>query len=254
MNILFTIAGREGSKGVKNKNIRDFLGFPLVYYPLSAIQMYKEKHRENNCYVCLSTDSNRLTDIVKNQHFINDCYFISRTSELSDGITPKIAVISDCYLRSTSVINSIIDVVIDLDITSPMRKVSDIEKIIEEQQRTNSDVVFSVTDSRRNPYFNMIKKEDGKYSKVIDSNYTARQQAPEVYDINGSIYAYAPSFLRQKKQDIFSGKCGIIKMRDTAILDIDSEEDFELLEIVAKYLFSIDSEYKAVQQNIEAHQ
>ena len=36
MNILFTICARAGSKGVKSKNARDFLGYPLVYYTLSV--------------------------------------------------------------------------------------------------------------------------------------------------------------------------------------------------------------------------
>lgn len=39
MTVLFTVCGRAGSKGVKNKNIRDYLGTPLVYYTLAAIKL-----------------------------------------------------------------------------------------------------------------------------------------------------------------------------------------------------------------------
>ena len=40
MNILFTICGRAGSKGIKNKNVREFLSKPLPLYTLSAIDLF----------------------------------------------------------------------------------------------------------------------------------------------------------------------------------------------------------------------
>ena len=43
MNVLFTICGRAGSKGFKNKNLKMFLGVPLVYYSIAAIALYIEK-------------------------------------------------------------------------------------------------------------------------------------------------------------------------------------------------------------------
>ena len=44
MNILFTICGRAGSKGFKNKNLKEMNGVPLVYYTLAAIKAYIEAH------------------------------------------------------------------------------------------------------------------------------------------------------------------------------------------------------------------
>ena len=44
MRILFTICGRAGSKGIKNKNIRDFLDVPLPMYTLAAIDLYLERN------------------------------------------------------------------------------------------------------------------------------------------------------------------------------------------------------------------
>ena len=43
MNILFTLCGRAGSKGVKGKNARDFLDVPLVWYSMANIVLYMEK-------------------------------------------------------------------------------------------------------------------------------------------------------------------------------------------------------------------
>ena len=51
MNILFTICGRSGSKGFKNKNLKKLNGIPLVYYTLSAIKLYQETHSDDSVTV-----------------------------------------------------------------------------------------------------------------------------------------------------------------------------------------------------------
>ena len=37
-------------------------------------------------------------------------------------------------------------------------------------------------------------------------------------------------------------------MKDTAVLDIDSEEDFQLMQVVAKYLFETDKEFGLIYE------
>ena len=46
------------------------------------------------------------------------------------------------------------------------------------EAREDLDLVFSVAEARRNPYFNMVKVVGDHVEKVIESPYTARQQAP----------------------------------------------------------------------------
>ena len=41
--LLITICGRAGSKGFKNKNLKNFCGKPLVYYSLSAAELFIKK-------------------------------------------------------------------------------------------------------------------------------------------------------------------------------------------------------------------
>lgn len=56
--------------------------------------------------------------------------------------------------------------------------------------------------------------------------------------MNASIYVYrTKALLQSKEKDIFAGKCVGWLMKDTAVLDIDSEEDYELMQILAKYFF-----------------
>lgn len=247
MRILFTICGRAGSKGIKNKNIREFLGVSLPMYTLAAVDLYLKRNPDNQVDVALNTDSPELIDILcKNSNRKVDV--IERKEELGNDSAPKKAVIADTYKEMKVRNNYEYDMVIDLDLTSPLRTVQDICNLVEKKVKTDCDVVFSVTDSRRNPYFNMVMKCDKGYTGVIKSNYTARQQAPEIYDMNASMYAYKPEFLISDA-GVLHGYCEIIKMYDTAILDLDHENDFELMQVIAKYIYEKYDEFNEIREH-----
>lgn len=247
MNILFTICGRAGSKGIKNKNISDFCGLKLPYYTMSAIDLYIKFHKEVNCDVVVSTDSPELIDIAKNNPFF-ELDIINRSAELSGDSVAKIDVIKDCLIKIEQRKEKQYDLVVDLDITSPLRKAEDLVKLIETAIETNADVTFSVTEARRNPYFNQVMKNERGYTKVIASEYTARQQAPEILDMNASMYAYKPDYLLNNK-GIFGGYTEVIKMYDTGILDLDHPNDYEIMQVIAEYLFENNKAFKEIFEN-----
>jgi len=249
MNILFTLCGRAGSKGYKNKNLRDFLGFPLSYYSLSAIELYIMNNSTINVDIVLNTDSQELIRQVLQQNRLT-VHVIERKPELCGDLVPKGAVITDCLIKMGTSLNKQYNMVVDLDITSPLRTRNDIENIINEKVRNSStDVIFSVTPSRRNPYFNMVKKTNHGFERVVQSHFTTRQEAPEIFDMNASLYAYEPVFLEAGKP-IFDGTCGIITMHDTGVLDIDSEEDFLLMQVVARYFYENHHDYGQIYNNL----
>ncbi|SMC39456.1 cytidylyltransferase domain-containing protein [Sporomusa malonica] len=248
MKILFTICGRSGSKGIKNKNLKDFLGYPLPFYTISAIDLYKKRNPDVYCDTVLNTDSADLIQMFKERlNFEVD--IIERDPLLGLDNTPKVAVILNCLdvMKQRKTINY--DMVIDLDITSPLRTIVDISNLIQKKMKSNADVIFSVTDSRRNPYFNMVKKTGNGYKRVIDSVFNSRQEAPEIFDMNASLYAYSPAFLESGK-GIFEGICDVITMLDTAVLDLDNENDFELMQVIAGYLFEKYPVFWEVRDNI----
>lgn len=249
MKILFTICGRAGSKGIKNKNIRDFVGKPLPYYTISAIDLFLKKSTENIKYdIVVNSDSKELLMLMQN-NTIQKVNLIERNENLAGDNIGKITVIADCLKQMQDRKKYNYDMVVDLDITSPLRTVKDIENLITMQINTGADVTTSVTTARRNPYFNQVMKTEHGYKKVIDSNYTARQQAPQIYDMNASIYAYSPAFLESGK-GILDGYCECVEMYDTGILDLDHENDFELMEVIARYLFETNSCFAEIYENI----
>ena len=247
MKILFTICGRAGSKGIKNKNIRDFVGKPLPYYSLSAIDLFLK--RNNVEYdIVINSDSEELLSMMTHSG-IRDVDTINRKLSLAGDAVGKIDVISNCLEIMEERKQTKYDFVVDLDITSPLRKVEDIENLVKKHIELRPDVTTSVTTSRRNPYFNQVMMTEKGVKKVIDSNYTARQQAPEIFDMNASLYAYSPEYLKSGK-GVLDGYCEVIEMYDTGILDLDHENDFELLEVIADYLYRNNSEFAEIRDNI----
>ncbi len=253
MNILFTVSGRAGSKGVKNKNIRDFLGKPLVYYTLSAIDLFIKEYavKENlQIQTCLNTDSEELIELISKQSML-DMLVRRRKKELAGDMVPKIWVTRDSLESAEKNYQMIFDYIIDVDITSPLRTYEDIyNAYIVSKNHPDVDLTFSVTESRRNPYFNMVcKKENGYHTVLNNAGITTRQQAPLIYDMNASIYVYRRNYLLctdRKNEGYFE----ISIMPDTGILDIDSEEDFELMEVIAEYLLAKRVIWKKVRDNI----
>ena len=254
MNILFTLCGRAGSKGVKNKNIKSFIEIPLVFYALSSIKLCVEKLGQDVTYhVVLNTDSQDLVDLVKSQDSVS-VDVLWREAHLGGDAVPKVSVIKDCYFRSVDQHGIDYDMVVDLDITSPLRTAQDIvNAIMKKYERPDTDVVYSVTGSRRNPYFNMVKEENGYFVKAIASSFTSRQQAPVFYDMNASIYAYSPRALREKADaTFFNDGAYAVMMKDTAVLDIDSEEDYELMEVIGAYLFDKYPDFAEIKNQAKA--
>lgn len=248
MKILFTICGRAGSKGIKNKNLKAFLNYPLAYYTLAIIDLFINKHPEHECVTALNTDSEDLVLLI-NTYTKIQVHVVNRPSKLAEDNAPKVPVIKYSYITVKERLDKDFDMVVDLDLTSPLRTLRDLEALISKREVSTADVVFSVTDSRRNPYFNMVKKTDAGYERIINSNYNARQEAPEIFDMNASMYAYKPEFLMSER-GIFEGVCDVVKMMDTAVLDIDCEMDLTFMELIGKYLFETDEHFKEIYSHL----
>lgn len=249
MNILFTICARAGSKGVKGKNTKTFGKMPLAAYTAAAFALFKQRYGEafEHMVLAVNTDSQLLLQQMDGLGI--EYIFVSRTEELAGDVVAKKDVIKDTLIKSEEKTGKIFDVILDLDLTSPLRTVNDIKGTIDVlEQDAGADIAYSVTSSRRSPYFNMVaKKEDGYYHTVMETQFTARQQCPVCFDMNASIYAYRRAYMLEDR--ILPRKEVVWKMKDTGILDIDSEDDFELMELMADYFYR---KYPAYGEIMEA--
>jgi len=231
MNILVTICARGGSKGVKNKNIRELDGKPLIYYTIEAAKKWGKATR----IVC-STDSQQIAEVAK------ECGAevpFMRPPELATDSAGKVPVIRHALLECQRIYGEKYDLVVDLDVTSPIRTSKDLDGCLKLYEEFHPDVVFSVLDARRNPYFNMVETIDKDGFAVLCKDagkVLRRQDAPKVYDMNASIYFYNPEFLLSSEDvSIHSAKKKMVYvMQETSAMDIDSELDFKIMEILLK--------------------
>lgn len=231
MKILVTICARGGSKGVKNKNIRLLAGKPLINYTINLVKKWGKAER-----VICSTDSSEIAEIAKSNGI---CVPFIRPKELSTDKSGKIEVIRHALVNCEKIFKEKYDLVVDLDVTNPVRTIEDLDSCLEIYQEKKPDVLFSVVEAKKNPYFNMVEVNKEGYaeiSKKINEKILRRQDAPKVYIINCSIYLYNPSFLLNvKNNSVFStNKIGIYEMRDISSTDIDTELDFKHLEFLIK--------------------
>ena len=225
MKVLCTICARKGSKGVPNKNVKEILGKPLIAFSI-------EQALESNLFdkIVVSTDSEEIKKIAKK--YGAKCWF-SRPAELCEDNSAKIPAIQHALQESEKKFNCKFDQIIDLDVTSPLRNVEDIKKAYKIFLKDGLDNLITGTKSRRNPYFNMIEIKNGKVelSKKLKNTFASRQQLPQVYDMNASIYIWSRDFLI-KEDSLFSGKLGFFEMPEDRSIDIDTQLDFEIVQMI----------------------
>ena len=93
-----------------------------------------------------------------------------------------------------------------------------------------------MTDAKRSPYFNMIKRNDdtGNCEIVIkpSNNIARRQDVPTVYDMTTVAYVANTKFV-MTSQNIFDGVVKMVHVPPERAIDIDTQFDFD----IAEYLF-----------------
>jgi N-acylneuraminate cytidylyltransferase/CMP-N,N'-diacetyllegionaminic acid synthase len=128
-----------------------------------------------------------------------------------------------------------IDLLVDLDVTVPLKTSADIDAAIGmAEARPDLDVVITGYDPERNPYFNMMElREDGSASlvKLLDKPIVRRQDAPRVYSLTPAVFVVRRSVLYSV--DHWSrARCGISPMPRERAVDIDSLLDLRFVEFL----------------------
>mgnify|MGYP001199079686 FL=1 len=225
MSMLCTICARSGSKGLKNKNFLKINGKTLISRCIS--QALKIKKITN---VVVSSDAKKFRKISNKKIF-----YINRPKKLSSDRSGKIDVIRHALKKSELHFKKKFDTVIDLDVSSPLRKNKDVEKSISLFKKKNPNNLITICKARKNPYFNMIQFKNNKYDyvKKIKKKILRRQDAPKVYEMNASIYIWNKKYLIKSSQ-LFSKNTVCYEMPYNRSIDIDSKDDLEIVKIFIK--------------------
>lgn len=228
MSRICTICARGGSKGVKDKNIRDFAGRPLIGYTL-------EQARTSGLFdlIAVSSDSPAILDMAR-KHGVD--LLVERPPELATDTAAKLPVIRHCVEEAERISGKRFGVVVDLDATSPLRLVADIQGAVDMLEREKVSNVITAAPARRSPYFNLVELgEDGivRLSKPPEKPIVRRQDSPKCFDMNASIYVWQRAALFDYPT-VFNADTRLFVMPEDRSTDIDNELDFEIVEFLMK--------------------
>ena len=234
MNLLITICARGGSKGIPGKNIRHIGNQPLIAYSIETAKKFADSLSvlEGWGEVCLtlSTDSIEIKNEAAQFGLLTDYV---RPDEMATDTAGKLPVLKHVLEWEEKQKNIRFDYLLDLDVTSPLRTVEDLQNafqiLLNDEQAMN---LFSVNNAHRNPYFNMVEQnETGYFSlvKKLPDGVLTRQAAPKVYDMNASFYFYRRNFFDSDCKTAISAKSLIYTMPHLCF-DLDEPVDFLFME------------------------
>ena len=219
---IISICARGGSTGVPGKNIRPLGGKPLIAWAIEQANAVRRIGR-----VIVSTDSEEIAAVARN--WGAEIPFM-RPVELAQDNSPEWLVWRHAleYLKQSE--GTYPDALIVVPATAPLRDVSDLERCLDEFEKSGADMVITVTDAHRSPYFNMVKVHpDGTSGLVIppEGSISRRQDAPVVYDMTTVAYVARPEFV-MARNGTFEGKVRQVHVPAERALDIDTLLDFQI--------------------------
>ena len=225
MNILITICGRGGSKGLPGKNVRLLNGKPLLSFSVDVAKRFSEKYHTD---IALSTDDNEIKKVAE-QFGLQTTY--SRPEYLAIDTAGKIETIAHLLFFEEKNRNKHYDFVLDLDITSPLRTLKDLKEAFKIIKADNNALnLFSVNPANRNPYFNMVEQRPSGYFGLIkNGEFVTRQSSPKVYDMNASFYFFRRAFFNNGNTTVITDRSLIYEMPHICF-DLDRSIDFEFME------------------------
>lgn len=224
MKVVALICARGGSKGLPSKNIRSLAGQPLIVWAIDQARAVERIGR-----VIVSTDSDEIAAVAREAGA--EVPFL-RPAELAQDNSPEWLVWRHAlnYLKESDGIYP--DALIVVPATAPLRAVEDLERCLDEYEKGGADMVITVTDSHRSPYFNMVKAHgDGTVGLVIppEGSIIRRQDVPVVYDMTTVAYVARPEFV-MTRNGTFEGRVRHVHIPAERALDIDTPLDFRIAE------------------------
>jgi CMP-N,N'-diacetyllegionaminic acid synthase len=225
MGILFLIPARSGSKGLPGKNTKLLGSKSLIEYSID----FALENLSDTDELCISTNDPLVVEIAMKRGI--SIPFI-RPEQLSNDTASSYDVIMHA-LNHYEIMNKKFTAVLLLQPTSPFRKNEDLQKLMKEFDK-NVDMIVSVKIAKENPYFTLFENtSDGFIEKSKSGLFDRRQDTPEVYAFNGSMYLISVEALKKSKLGDFK-KIKKIIMPEERSVDIDTLADWSLAEFYLK--------------------
>jgi CMP-N-acetylneuraminic acid synthetase len=210
------VFARAGSKGVVGKNIRPLNNKPLIAHAIECAKQCPSIDR-----VVVSTDDQQTADIAI--EYGGEVPFL-RPSELATDTSPE-------WLSWQHAVRCLQDKgedvsrFVSLPATSPLRTVDDVEAAIALLDEA-TDAVLSCSPVKANPYYSMLRP--------TESGYVEKAFTPPLYTITGLAYVTRADYILSHSHLLESPRVRTHIVPEERSLDIDSEYDFHIGELLMR--------------------
>lgn len=226
MKNIAIITARSGSKGIKDKNIKELNGIPLIAYTIKAAiasNMFEE--------VMVSTDSEEYAKISK-KYGANVPFLRSKeTSTDTAGSWDVVKEVLSNYANQ----GIFFDTICLLQPTSPLRISQDIIEGYSLYEEKCANAITSVCEMEHSPLWAMTldKSLSLQEYRLNQNNNFPRQQLPRFYRINGALYIRRIKYSKNGVCFYHGNEFALIMDRKRSV-DIDTEDDFKYAEFLIK--------------------
>ena len=217
------IPARGGSRGIPNKNIKEFADKPLIVHSIEY--SLDSKHVDE---VVVSTDDSKISKIAQ----AAGAKVIKRPPDLAtDTATTESVIEHYLHLSKTKV-----DIIVLLQATSPLRPKGSLDNALNHFQKGGYDSLLSICPTHR--FFWRIKDDNTAFAEYDYINRPRRQDIKRIdrrFMENGSLYI----FTREHFEKIgcrLGGKIGDVEWPENCSIEIDTITDFEIIEKIFKDL------------------
>lgn len=218
------IFARGGSKGLPGKNIRPLCGKPLLAWSIEHARSLSAVRR-----VIVSTDAPAIADVAR-AHGAEVPFL--RPAELASDTAPEWLSWQHALRWIQVQEGKLPDAMLSVPATAPLRGENDLARCLERFAVGDADVVIAVSESHRNPYFNMVTLDAEGMAQVVvplPNGVSRRQDAPAVFDVATVAYVARPGFVLSSNR-LFAGRVAAVVLPRSHCVDIDTLDDFEWAE------------------------
>lgn len=226
MKNLCIIPARGGSKRIPRKNVKPFLGKPMLAYSIEAA-------KESGLFdeIMVSTDDDEIAEIAK-QYGASVPFM--RSAETASDFATTTDVLKE-VLTNYKEIGKEFDNFCCFYATAPLVQGKDVVSAFETLQKSDFTIVYPVVQFSYPIWRCLDLAEDGSMTRHWPEFENSRSQdLPKEYHDTGTFYWY-------KTKEWYDGiiKVGGVIMNESYVQDIDTENDWSLAEMKYKTLFQI---------------
>jgi len=223
--VIAIIPARGGSKSIPKKNIRNLGGKPLLAWSIEVAQLVGEVDR-----VIVSTDSKEIADVAKGY----GGEVCKRPGKLAKDDSLVIDAIRDLVniLRREG---ETAEIIVVLEPTCPLRSKEDVRECVSllADENCNYDSIATFCEAKVNPY-RTWKIENSSPHLLFDgvNSWLPRQKLPRAFQLNGAVYAFYFDRMADNDVGLLFGRRGAVIMPKERSVDIDTEIDFHIANII----------------------